>query len=205
MSAPGGGGGGAATGGAPRAALPKATKVKNKAPADRQITAEQILREAKEIQLEDEFRAPKTILSDPDELAEYRLAKRKTFEDLIRRVGRFNGGIWLKYAAWEEAQKDFRRARSVWERALQVDYRNVSLWLKYAEMEMRHRCARGLFSPRPPGPLLPVRAPAAAAAHAPTRLFAPPRAGVAAIAARPCVQPRPHLPHPPHCTPLPAL
>lgn len=34
--------------------LPKATRVKNKAPSDRQITAEQILREAKEIQLEDD-------------------------------------------------------------------------------------------------------------------------------------------------------
>lgn len=49
--------------------------------------------------------------------------------------------MWVKYAQWEEQQKDFRRARSVWERALQADYRNVSLWLKYAEMEMRHRCA----------------------------------------------------------------
>ena len=44
----------------------------------------------------------------------------------------------LQYATWEEAQKDFRRARSVWERALEVSYTSVSLWLKYAEMEMRH-------------------------------------------------------------------
>jgi len=36
--------------------LPKATKVKNKQPAQQQITAEQILREAKEIQLEDDFK-----------------------------------------------------------------------------------------------------------------------------------------------------
>jgi hypothetical protein len=52
--------------------LPKAMKVKSKQPAQRQITAEQILREAKEIQLEDDFKAPKTIITDPDELAEYR-------------------------------------------------------------------------------------------------------------------------------------
>lgn len=45
----------------------------------------------------------------------------------------------MKYAQWEESQKDFRRARSVWERALEADHRNVSIWLKYAEMEMRHR------------------------------------------------------------------
>lgn len=52
--------------------LPKTMKVKNKAAASRQITAEQILRESKEIQLEDDFKAPKTIITDPEELAEYR-------------------------------------------------------------------------------------------------------------------------------------
>jgi len=44
-----------------------------------------------------------------------------------------------QYAIWEEGQKDFRRARSVWERTLDVTYTNASVWLKYAEMEMRHR------------------------------------------------------------------
>lgn len=67
--------------------LPKGGTVKNKQPADRQITAEQILREAKEIQLEDDRRAPKTIITDPEELAEYRLMKRKQYEDLVRRCG----------------------------------------------------------------------------------------------------------------------
>jgi hypothetical protein len=86
--------------------LPKATKVKNKHPADRQITAEQLLRESKEIQLEDEnFKAPKTIINDPEELAEYRLKKRKEFEDMARRVGRFNLTIWVKVRmhAWGAA------------------------------------------------------------------------------------------------------
>ncbi|KIY96204.1 Protein crooked neck, partial [Monoraphidium neglectum] len=110
--------------------LPKTIKVKNKQPSDRQITAEQILREAKEIQLEDDFKAPKTIITDPEELAEYRLRKRKEFEDLLRRVGRWQPGVWVKYAQWEEGQKDFRRARSVWERALDNDYRSTTVWLK---------------------------------------------------------------------------
>ena len=163
--------------------LPRVTRVKNKQPADKQITAEQLLREAKEIQLEDDFKAPKQIITDPDELAEYRLTKRKEYEDLVRRVGRFNAAVWVKvggcpehhrpgsqrrhgvppawrasppclprssqgfllhynpvplcslhthaqYATWEEQQKDFRRARSVWERALAVEHRNVSMWLK---------------------------------------------------------------------------
>jgi crooked neck len=52
--------------------LPKTMKVKSKAAAPRQITAEQLLRESKEIQLEDDYKAPKTIITDPEELAEYR-------------------------------------------------------------------------------------------------------------------------------------
>ncbi|KAK9915014.1 hypothetical protein WJX75_003619 [Coccomyxa subellipsoidea] len=117
--------------------LPRATKVKNKQPAGQQITAEQILREAKDLQ-EQDFKPPKQKITDQTELDEYRLRKRKEFEDLVRRV-RWNSSIWVKYAQWEEGQKDFRRARSVWERALDVSYTNPTTWLKYAEMEMRHR------------------------------------------------------------------
>ncbi|KAF5835195.1 crooked neck-like protein 1-like protein [Dunaliella salina] len=117
-----------------------AIQVKNKAPAERQITVEHILRESKEIQLESgNYKAPKQIITDPEELAEYRLRTRKHFEDTVRRIGRFQHAIWNKYAIWEEQQKDFRRARSVFERALDVTYTNPSLWTKYAEMEMRHR------------------------------------------------------------------
>ena len=53
---------------------------KNKNPAALQITAEQILREAKERQA-----APKPVLkqkiADQDELLDYQLGKRKGFED----------------------------------------------------------------------------------------------------------------------------
>ncbi|KAL0002398.1 hypothetical protein SO802_016179 [Lithocarpus litseifolius] len=117
--------------------LPRPTRVKNKTPAPIQITAEQILREARERQ-EAEIRPPKQKITDATELSEYRLRKRKEFEDLIRRV-RWNISVWIKYAQWEESQKDFNRARSVWERALEVDYRNHTLWLKYAEVEMKNK------------------------------------------------------------------
>ncbi|CAJ1927419.1 unnamed protein product [Sphenostylis stenocarpa] len=117
--------------------LPRPTRVKNKTPAPIQITAEQILREARERQ-EAEIRPPKQKITDSTELGEYRLRKRKEFEDLIRRV-RWNIGVWIKYAQWEESQKDFKRARSVWERALEVDYKNHTLWLKYAEVEMKNK------------------------------------------------------------------
>ena len=37
--------------------------------------------------------------ADPEELAEYRLRKRKEFEDLLRRVGRWQPGVWVKVGA----------------------------------------------------------------------------------------------------------
>ncbi|EER93674.1 hypothetical protein BDA96_01G144500 [Sorghum bicolor] len=117
--------------------LPRATRVKNKTPAPIQITAEQILREARERQ-EPEIRPPKQKITDPHELSDYRLRKRKEFEDVIRRV-RWSVSAWVKYARWEEQQRDFARARSVYERALDVAHRDHTLWLKYAEFEMRNR------------------------------------------------------------------
>ena len=30
----------------------------------------------------------------------------------------------MKYATWEESQREYERARSVYERTLEVDYRN---------------------------------------------------------------------------------
>jgi crooked neck len=56
---------------APR--VPKVAKVKNKAPAPLQITAEQLLREAKERQLEIVPAPPKQKIQDADELAEYQV------------------------------------------------------------------------------------------------------------------------------------
>ncbi|KAG9292001.1 hypothetical protein G9A89_017900 [Geosiphon pyriformis] len=121
-------------------------KIKNKNPAPIQITAEQILREAKERQ-ETAKQAPRQKISDLEELSEYRLRKRKEFEDSIRR-NRLNVGSWLKYAAWEESQKELDRARSIYERALDVDSRNITVYIKYSEMEMKNRNinhARNLF------------------------------------------------------------
>ena len=108
--------------------LPRATAVKNKQPADRQvsllqagsdrslctrvqrvfphpagvpdlisgvqITAEQILRESRELQ-EQTFKPPTQKITDITELNEYRLRKRKEFEDLVRRV-RWNSSVWVK-------------------------------------------------------------------------------------------------------------
>ncbi|CAD5334086.1 unnamed protein product [Arabidopsis thaliana] len=117
--------------------LPRTTRVKNKTPAPVQITAEQILREARERQ-EAEIRPPKQKITDSTELSDYRLRRRKEFEDQIRRA-RWNIQVWVKYAKWEESQMDYARARSVWERALEGEYRNHTLWVKYAEFEMKNK------------------------------------------------------------------
>uniref|UniRef100_A0A915KUN6 Crooked neck protein n=1 Tax=Romanomermis culicivorax TaxID=13658 RepID=A0A915KUN6_ROMCU len=116
----------------------KAAKVRNKAPAPVQISAEQLLREAKERDLEILPPPPKQKISDPEELAEYRLKRRKEFEDGIRR-NRYAIPTWIKYAKFEENQNELQRARSVFERALDVDHRNITLWLQYAEFEIRNR------------------------------------------------------------------
>lgn len=119
--------------------LPRPTKVRNKKPAPVQVTAEQILRETQECQ-ETKILPPKQNFTDASVLAEYRLQKRKGFEDQTR-GSPSNIRRWIKYAQWEELQKDFERARSVWERCLAQgnNYRNPELWLKYANMEMKNK------------------------------------------------------------------
>ena len=85
------------------------SRVKNKTPAAVQITAEQILREAKDRQ-EGGIVPPKQRIVDHEELLEYRGRKRKDFEDRLRK-DRTNIGVWIKYAAWEESQLEMERYR----------------------------------------------------------------------------------------------
>ncbi|CAE7667839.1 CRNKL1, partial [Symbiodinium sp. KB8] len=95
------------------------------------------MHEAKERQ-EAAPKAPKQRITDPDELAEYKLRKRKEFEDRLR-MQRMHMPSWMRYAEWEASHGEFTRARSVFERAIDVDYQNRTLWLKYAEMEMKNK------------------------------------------------------------------
>jgi crooked neck len=63
----------------------RTVKVKNRAPAPIQITAEQLLREAQERQEGGKI-APRQRVEDIEELHEYRGRKRKQFEETIRRA-----------------------------------------------------------------------------------------------------------------------
>lgn len=129
--------------------LPGTTKsldVKNKTPAPIQISAEHLLREALERQGE-EVKRQRTRFVDEEELQEYKTAKRREFEDHLRRQ-RHHIGEWIKYADWEAGQKEFLRARSVFERALNIDFQNTKLWQHYLDMETKNKfvnSARNLY------------------------------------------------------------
>uniref|UniRef100_A0AC35UCE2 TPR_REGION domain-containing protein n=1 Tax=Rhabditophanes sp. KR3021 TaxID=114890 RepID=A0AC35UCE2_9BILA len=116
----------------------KAFKVKNKAPANVQITAEQIIREAKSRQLDVVPKKKPVEITDSEELAEFQRRKRKEFEDNIRK-NRIQLNNWTKYAKFEESIGELQRARSVYERCLELDPKIPTVWLQYAEMEMKNK------------------------------------------------------------------
>ena len=51
---------------------------------------------------------PKQKITDPEELRDFQLRRRKEFEDNLRK-NRTMMGNWLKYAAWEESQREIDR------------------------------------------------------------------------------------------------
>ncbi|KAF9616182.1 hypothetical protein IFM89_028958 [Coptis chinensis] len=119
---------------------PRSIKSKNKSSSSMQISAEQLVVESHAHGHNAEIQKPvKHKITDSEELLEYRLQKRKEFEDKVR--GRSKDlAVWIRYAQWEVSQKDFSRARSVWERALHAGgNRNPSIWLKYAHAEMENK------------------------------------------------------------------
>ncbi|CED82784.1 pre-mrna-splicing factor clf1 [Phaffia rhodozyma] len=115
----------------------RAPRVKNRAPAAVQITAEQLLREAQERQ-ESGTIVPKQKVEDLEELNEYRGRKRQEYENRIR-YSRSSIHEWRRYATWEASQGEYDRARSVFERALDVDPSDIQLWSHYCETELKAR------------------------------------------------------------------
>ena len=90
------------------------------------------MREAAERQ-DPSTNVPRQRVSDFEELAEYRGRKRTEFEERIRRT-RSDLREWTKYALFESQQGEFARARSVFERALDVEPTSTKLWLAYCDM-----------------------------------------------------------------------
>jgi crooked neck len=117
--------------------IAKPPPIENRESAAIQITAAQLLTDAR-IHEEFALKPPSQRIMDEDELENYKEIKRREFEDKTRRQ-RYHIGLWMRYAKWEESISEFRKTRSVYERALEVDYTNRSIWLRYAEFEMRHK------------------------------------------------------------------
>ena len=120
--------------------------VKNRAPAPIQISAEQILREAADRQ-EQHIVEPVVKVHDAEEYQSYLRDRRKHHEDNIR-YRREDIGNWVKYTRLEEDHKEYERARSVFERALEVVPRSAELYLRYGEFELRNEFinhARNVF------------------------------------------------------------
>lgn len=85
----------------------------------------------------DEFTRKKSFIGRENG-AEFKQRSRAQFEDQIRR-NRTAINTYIKYARFEESIQEWARARSVYERAIDVEPRNTVIWLKYAEMEMKQK------------------------------------------------------------------
>lgn len=64
--------------------------------------------------------------------------KNHAWKDAIRK-NKTTMSNWFKYAAYEDNMKELERARSIYERGIDVDHRCIQIWLRYAEMEMRNK------------------------------------------------------------------
>lgn len=107
-------------------------------PADVQVTSSDILQTANQLR-QSTFKRPKQTIQDLDELKSYQLTKRKEFEQQLNK-NRLNFGQWMRYAKWElEHNHDFKRARSIMERALEVNVQHVPFWVRYIEIELLHK------------------------------------------------------------------
>lgn len=112
-------------------------QVKNRAPAQVQVTAEQLIRTAREHQIDDEQKIKlDTHIQDEEELRMHQGEKRREFEEKLRHT-MIDAKTYLRYARWEESQLEFRRARSVMERCLEAHNREYKVWISYAEFELR--------------------------------------------------------------------
>lgn len=116
----------------------QAHQLKTSKTAETQVTSAEILAEAHDIKQTD-FKKPSLTIQDLDELRLFQLAKRRDYEQQLNK-NRLNYGQWMRYAKWEiDHNNDFKRARSIFERALEVNVQHVPFWVRYIELELLHK------------------------------------------------------------------
>lgn len=102
------------------------------------ITSEQLIQESFDARTANVSTASHRI-QDLDELRAFQLRKRKEFEQQLNK-NRLNYRQWIRYARWEiDYNRDFRRARSIMERALSVDPQYIPFWTLYIHLELGHK------------------------------------------------------------------
>lgn len=103
---------------------------------DAQITSKQIIDDAFNRSNSSSFVRPKQTIQDLEELHAYQQTKRKEYEQQLNK-NRLNFGQWIRYARWElEHNHDFARARSIMERALDVNVEYIPFWTQYIQWEL---------------------------------------------------------------------
>ena len=70
-------------GSGPQGGMMKLPRVKNSAPAEIQVSSEQLIRESIQYQLEEHRPTKVPGIKDPDELEDYKYRMRKNFEDSL--------------------------------------------------------------------------------------------------------------------------
>lgn len=100
------------------------------------ITSESIIKDSLEHQIR--LEKPKQSIEDLEELRSLQLTKRREYELQLNK-NKLNYGQWIRYARWEiEFNHDFKRARSIYERALLVNVEHVPFWTNYIKFELSH-------------------------------------------------------------------
>jgi Suppressor of forked protein (Suf). len=103
-----------------------------------QVTSESILQEAFDNKDKPLYR-PQQSIQDLEELRSFQLTKRREYEQQLNK-NRLNFGQWIRYAKWEsEHNKDLARARSIFERALDVNVQHTPFWIHYVQFELSNK------------------------------------------------------------------
>lgn len=103
-----------------------------------QITSEEILKQSYEHK-QKAIERPTQTIQDLDELRSYQLIKRREYEQQLNK-NRLNFGQWLRYARWEAQENhDLIRARSIYERALDVNIQHIPFWVQYIQFELTYK------------------------------------------------------------------
>ena len=111
--------------------------IKNREASNIQITAEQLVHDARTQFAPSNVVVPQTVhIADREELNDFLQRKRKDYEERIRKHSHMLRA-YLDYARFEASHDSYPRARSILERASNKLAYDPSFWIAYSEIEMK--------------------------------------------------------------------